>query len=353
MPRSRPDRSAIRAFSLAPALLLACLGMHGQQSIGSLKTAGAEINGLVTVSEGRAVIGAKGAVIAGSQPADIALQRGGQVRVCASSSVHLSQPTAAVAKPPLLVALDRGAIEIKLAAEKTDSILTADLRFELSDAAPIDIRMRLTANGDTCVDNSGKDAPILHVTETFGSGAYFIRPGQRVLFEHGSLREVVDHESSNCGCPRGDDLVLAGNGPKGNGKVTEAARQNPFPEAVSQGLAQPETPQAPPAQEHVQVSTALNYSGASNSVSGPPGQTTSAASAAAPASATAPSPASPATASRTVPSVQPAASTPAPVAPVASAPATEVHIESAAPPARGPNPFRAIGHFFRRLFGAG
>jgi hypothetical protein len=339
MPR-RVATATTRAVLLLPAFALAA---RAQQPIGSLKTTGAEITGLVTVSDGRATIGSKGAVIAGTQPSDIALQRGGQVRVCASSSVHLSESTAAVSKPPLLVALDRGAIEIKLPAEKTDTLLTPDLRFELSDAAPIDIRMRLTANGDTCVENAGKDAPILHVTETFGSGAYFIRPGQRVLFEHGSLREVVDHESSNCGCPRADDLVLAGNGPKGSGKVTEAARQNPFPESVSQGLTPPETPQAPPQQEHVQVSTALNYSGTSNTVSGPPGQTTTPASAA------------PETAAATPPVEPPA--TPAQTAPAIPAPppgaATNVHVESATPPPRGPNPFRAIGRFFRKLFGAG
>ena len=45
---------------------------------------------------------------------------------------------------------------------------------------------------------------MLHATEAFGTGAYFIRPGQRVLFEHGSLREVVDRETSNCGCPKPD-----------------------------------------------------------------------------------------------------------------------------------------------------
>ena len=42
-----------------------------------------------------------------------------------------------------------------------------------------------------------------------------------VMFEHGSLREVVDHETESCGCP-----VEA--------KVDEA---NPFPVAQAAGLA--------------------------------------------------------------------------------------------------------------------
>jgi len=50
----------------------------------------------------------------------------------------------------------------------------------------------VTPSGDTCVENLGKNAPVLHVTEQFGVGGYFVKPGQHVLFEHGSVREVVD-----------------------------------------------------------------------------------------------------------------------------------------------------------------
>ncbi len=310
---------------------------HAQQGIGTLKTEGAEITGLVSVSNGRATLGNNGAVAAGVQATDIDLKRGGAVRVCAGSAVHLSQPAMQASRPPLLLALDRGAVEIRTNAGKTDSILTPDLRFELSDGAPLDLRMRVVPNGDTCVDNAGKDAPVLHVTETFGNGAYFLRPGQRVLFEHGSLREVVDHESSSCGCPRGDAVVLAGKGKLGNGKVTESAKTNPFPEAVSQGLAPPTPPQpAPVGEVHTQVSSTLKYDGVANAVSGPPGETTTAASIA----ATSFSPAESSTAPAAVPPTVP----PAPAA-------TNVHVTEAAPPPAGPNPFRAIGRFFQRLFG--
>ena len=324
----------------ATALLLAPLAGHAQAPLGSLKTEGAEVSGMVAVSNGRATIGNSAAVSAGTVPAQISLKRGGEVKVCGGSSVHISQPTMATAKPPLMLALDRGAVEIHMAAEKTDSILTPDLRFELSGAAALDLRIRVVPSGDTCVDNAGKEAPVLHVTETFGDATYFIRPGQRVLFEHGSLREVVDHEANSCGCPRnGDNLVLAGKGKHGDGKITEAAKANPFPEAVSQGLVKPETPPAPVGEVHAQVTSQLNYSGETGAVSGPPGQTTTIADVGAAATAT-PLPAS-------APVVSPTASSPASTAPAA----TEMHVERATPPPAGPNPFRSIGRFFRKLFG--
>ncbi len=329
------------SIPLSAACLAACIQpMSAQQSIGSLKTEGAEISGMVTVSSGHATVANGGTISTSAQPAEIALSRGGSVKVCAGSSVRLSQPTLGVAHPPLLTALNRGALELRTGAEKNDVILTPDLRFELSDAAPLNLRIRLVANGDTCVDNAGKDAPMLHATEAFGTGAYFVRPGQRVLFEHGSLSEVVDHETSNCGCPGSDALVLAGRGKRGDGKVpAQAAQVNPFPEAVSQGLQQPTVPQAASDQTHVQVSSTLNYSGPKNTVTGPPGESTSPA------------------AAGTVPltdGARPAASAPVTEAvptPVAATPPTQTRVVETAPPPAGPNVFRAIGHFFKRLLG--
>lgn len=330
----------VTAFAL---LVTACSGARAQQALGSVSTQGVEVGGTVTVSGGKAVIANNGSITAGVQAADISLTRGGSVKVCTASSARLSQPVADVAKPPLLMALNRGGMEVHTVAQMNDVILTPDLRFQVSDSAPLNLQIRLVANGDTCVDNSGKNAPIIHATEAFGTGAYFIRPGQRVLFEHGSLHDVVDHETSSCGCPKNESLVLAGKGKRGDGRVTEAARANPFPEAVSQGLQQPTVPQAPPDQPHIQVSTALNYNGTANTVTGPPGETTGATPPATVSVVASGSP-SPSEASSPIPTAQPTA-----VAPAQSR--TRATIEQAGPPPAGPNPFRSIGHFFRRLFG--
>ena len=313
----------------------------GQQGLGSLKTEGVAISGMVTVSGGRALIANTGSIEAGADSSDVSLTRGGSVRVCMGSSARLAQPAVEVARPPLMMALNRGTLEIHTRAEKNDIIATPDFRLQVSDSAPLNVSVRLTANGDTCVDNAGKNAPILHVTEAFGMGAYFIRPGQRVLFEHGSLREVVDHETSSCGCPRADPLVLAGKGKRGNGKITEAARNNPFPEAESQGLVKPSVPQALPGETHVQVSTTLTYSGATNTAGGPPGATTPTPTPAAEpevAGSDAPAPAfSPPSA---------AADGTAPKSMVAE----KATVETTAPPP-APNAFRAIGTLFKRMFG--
>lgn len=268
-------------------------GVRAQSSIGTMLTAGAQVQGSVSVSNGRATLQNSAVVSAGPTASDVALSRGGTVRVCAGSVAALSRSNATTAGSPLLIALQRGAIEIQAKTLRTDAVLTPDLRVEFSGAAPLDLRLRVNPAGDTCVENLGKDAPILHVTEQFSGAGYLVKAGQRVLFEHGSVREVVDRQRFGCGCPK-------------------ANAKDDFPEAVSAGMAQPTIPVAPAGETHVQVSTALNYDGNTQTASGPPN----------------PDGSMPSTA----------------VAPVTVPASTKSQQESG-------GPFHAIGQFFRRLFG--
>jgi hypothetical protein len=82
------------------------------------------------------------------------------------------------------------------------------------------MKVRLGQHGDTCVDNAGVNAPYVLVTSVFDGGAYRVQPGQRVMFQHGSLHEVVDQEKEPCGCP-----------------PPVPAQGNEFPLGISEGLA--------------------------------------------------------------------------------------------------------------------
>jgi hypothetical protein len=159
--------------------------------------------------------------------------------------------------------------------------------------------VRLGQQGDTCIDNTGADAPYVVVTSLFDSGLYRVQPGQRVMFQHGSLREVVDNEKEPCGCPPEPSKTGA----------------NEFPLAQSEGLAPTPAPAPIPAQPAnlaPQVTAPLVYAPA------PPQQ------------------------SAETPASQPAA-TPSPSTSVAAPPAPR--------PAK-PGLFRRLGSFFKRIFGA-
>jgi len=130
----------------------------------------------------------------------------------------------------------------------------------------------VTRNGDTCVENRGLQAPVLNIADQFGEASYELKPGQHVLFEHASLKEVVDHESSSCGCPPeptttvADALLHAGDAGTANDATKTTAEQHPFPAAVSAGLAPVSVPQAPEGALHEQVSATLRSGEGADSV---------------------------------------------------------------------------------------
>ncbi len=271
-------------MSRCPFLLAALCGVaSAQQAIGTVGVQDATVAGALVITNGRAVLVGSTTVTARDHAAEVALNRGGAVRVCATSGLHVTTGnSAAEASPlPLMLALDRGAIEVQMAGTTSDVVMTPDLRFSLGGDGPLDLQLRVTRNGDTCVENRGAKAPTLRVAEQFGGTTYELRAGQHVLFEHGSLKEVVDHESSSCGCPPEPVMTVAdagvtsatpgavGNGGTATaGTEKTAAEEHPFPTAVSEGLAPvAAVPQTPAGAVHAQVTATLNSDAGEKSAS--------------------------------------------------------------------------------------
>ena len=242
-------------------LLTLSAAAHAQQPMGTVATHDALVSGGLEVHAERASLISNASVTAYDHPAPIDLTRGGQVLVCATSQFHLFRSGTG---PSLLFALDRGAFELRSPSALQDVILTPDLRFTFTTQGPLDLRLRVTPNGDTCVDNAGPNAPTLQLADVFSSATYSLLPGQHVLFEHGSLHEVVDKETSSCGCPAPvEPIAIAASTPGEPTTPTTAAAQHPFPAAVSQGLAPATLPDnSPPAGEkHTQVTAILAAGG--------------------------------------------------------------------------------------------
>jgi plastocyanin len=289
---------------MTPRLLLLVLAtpfaLHSaaeaQQQLGSVAEADASVTATTTppsTVNGRVLLVDSGTVTAKDHTAAVKLARGGAVDVCSTSGLHLTAGTANDNGPaPLMLSLDRGAMEIHMAAGTSDIIMTPDLRMSVKQGGRLDLRIRVTANGDTCVENRIPQAAAPTLAETaakpsdtagvsdkglsvnvaslFGEDSYEVKPGQHVMFEHADLHEVVDNESSPCGCPAETPSEVAGGGEFGLGGAKDP---HPFPAAVSEGLAPPPpVPQAPPGLVHAQVSTTLNYSG-DGAETPPPGTT--------------------------------------------------------------------------------
>ena len=149
-----------------------------------------------------------------------------------------------------MMALGRGALEANFATgPNSDVILTPDFRILISGPGTAQVQVRLGVKGDTCVDNRGPNAPYVTVSSIFDGGAYRVQPDQRVMFQHGSLREVVDNEKESCGCPP---------------EPVKSAAGNEFPVAQSEGLAPLSTPPpnaAPPGVQAAQATVQMGYDG--------------------------------------------------------------------------------------------
>jgi hypothetical protein len=271
----------------------------------SIPGAALAVEGSLQAWNGRAYLTGSGSISAGERTTEVTLPYRGALRVCASSTVKLAEDANAPAGevPGLLIALDRGAVEMSFAAsaareKNADTLLTPYFRILIGGPNAADVKVRLGEHGDTCVDNAGTDAPYVVVSSVFEGGLYRVQAGQRVMFEHGSLQSVVDQESEPCGCP----------------PPPAATRGNEFPLAQSEGLVPPAS-QTPVAADHPMsgagATDTFAYNGAEHT-----------------------------------------AQTAGPVvaAPVASA--------APAPPAPAPTPakkpgfFARVGQFFKKIFGA-
>lgn len=281
---------------LALAVLCGCPGLMAQQSrpeaaqqtIGTIDIASTvekiHVAGAVTLSGANTLLGNGSTVTAGTTTLPIHLTRGGQLDLCATTELHLSQQnSAADPNSPLMLALDRGAIEAHYTIGKnSDVVLTPDLRILLSGPGSADVRIRVNEQGDTCVDNRGDNAPYVTVSEQMGTGVYRVQPNQRVLFEQGSVRDVVDHEPEPCGCPAvAAPAISVATAEKPSSLAEQAAKpgevvaksakpesahsgsaDTAFPLAESEGLATPPSPMkfaTPPGQTQIQVTTTLSY----------------------------------------------------------------------------------------------
>ena len=164
----------------------------------------ATVTGALQVTGGKALIAASGTVTSGAATTEVLLPHRGTLRVCAFTTVKLAADSSVSSgdMPGLMMALDHGAVETSFATGRNaDILLTPDFRILIGGPGAADVKVRLGDHGDTCIDNPGLNAPYVLVTSVFDGSDYRVQPGQRVMFQHGSLHEVVDQEKEPCGCP--------------------------------------------------------------------------------------------------------------------------------------------------------
>src|SRR5271167_1453458 len=240
--------SALQRISL-PALLV--LGMQGatagQQTLGELYATDARVKGsVILVGSGTSVLSGS-SIAAGAQNATLKLERGGNLLVCSGTNLSVN---ASQNGRELLFSLNSGNLELNYPlGAAADTLLTPDLRLLLPGPGTVHVAVKVTPQGDTCVQSLPWNVAAIVVSETMGDATYQVKPDEAVFFKGGHLSEAAATKQ-NCGCPLSQPIPAT--------QVAKAAPP-PLPPVESKPTLPAATPPVSDQNVHIAVSAPLVF----------------------------------------------------------------------------------------------
>jgi hypothetical protein len=174
-----------------------CTGAFAQSPVGQLFSSDAKVKGSVELAAGGARVMSGAFVTAGDSTAVLKLDRGGEVRVCARTTLSIATSQSG---RDLVFGLSLGCMETHYTVSATaDSVVTPDFRLLLAGPGRFDFAIEASKNGDTCIRALPGNSSSLIVSELMGDATYQVKPAERLVFHNGHLQDP-DHENANCGC---------------------------------------------------------------------------------------------------------------------------------------------------------
>jgi len=233
-----------RIFLLVLLLLGMCGAIAAQQTLGELYATDASVKGSVILAGSGTSVLSGSAIEAGAQTATLKLARGGNLLVCPRTRLSV---TASQSGRELMFSLNSGNLEMNyLLGASADTLLTPDLRLLMPGPGSVHVAVRVTPQGDTCVQSLPGNAAAIVVSETMGDATYQVKPDEAVLFKSGHLDEAV-RSKQNCGCPASPP--------------TQVAKAAPLPPPVESKPVQPiaKPLPTPSPDEHIAVDAPLVF----------------------------------------------------------------------------------------------
>ncbi len=214
-------------FLLLFALSSAALA---QNPVGQLFSSDAKVKGSVELAAGGARVMSGSFLTAGSGTAVLKLDRGGEIRVCAGTTLSVATSQSG---RDLILGLSLGCLETHYTVSSTaDSIVTPDFRLLLAGPGRFDFAIEAGKNGDTCVRALPGNSSSLIVSELMGDATYQVKPAERLVFHNGHLQDA-DHDNANCGCASAPPVLTAGANPPAPASQPTAQPVTPKPESPS------------------------------------------------------------------------------------------------------------------------
>ncbi len=235
-------------FLFLPVVLVLgmCCAAEAQQTLGELYATDARVKGAVVLAGSGTSVLSGSSIAAGAQNATLKLERGGSLLVCSGTNLSVN---ASQSGRELMFSLNSGNLELNYPlGAAADTLLTPDLRLLMPGPGTVHIAVKVTPQGDTCVQSLPWNVAAIVVSETMGDATYQVKPDETVLFKGGHLSEAAATKQ-NCGCPLSQPNPL-----------TQVAKATP-PTIPVESNPTPPAPQPPVADQdvHVAVSAPLVF----------------------------------------------------------------------------------------------
>ena len=174
------------------------MAAHGQQNVGELFASDASVKGGVVLASSGTKVLSGSSISAGEQTATLKLERGGTMLICPNTSLAV---TTSQNGRQLMFSMNTGNLEMDYPiGAASDNLLTPDFRLLLPGPGRLHLAVRVSANGDTCVQSLSSNSSAVVVSEGMGEESYQVKPNEAVIFNGGRISGAMPtHES--CGCP--------------------------------------------------------------------------------------------------------------------------------------------------------
>jgi hypothetical protein len=226
--------SPLHRFLFLLAVLVLGMGCtaEAQQTLGELYATDARVKGAVVLAGSGTSVLSGSSIAAGAQNATLKLERGGSLLVCSGTNLSVS---ASQSGRELMFSLNSGNLEMNYPlGAAADTLLTPDLRLLLPGPGTVHIAVKVSPQGDTCVQSLPWNVAAIVISETMGDATYQVKPDEAVLFKGGHLSEAAATKQ-NCGCPLSQltQVAKAAPPPPAEFKPTQSA---PKPAPVDQNV---------------------------------------------------------------------------------------------------------------------
>jgi hypothetical protein len=221
-----------------------------QQPLGELYATDASVRGSVILAGSGTSVLSGSAIQAGAQTATLKLERGGNLLVCPGTNLTV---TASQSGRALLLSVSTGSLELDYPlGASADSLLTPDFRLVLPGPGRLHAAVRISPQGDTCVQTLPSNSTAITVYEAMGDDTYQVKDNEAVLFQSGQIKGVLPAHQ-NCGCPAPREPVT---------QVAKAAPPPPPPSPPTQPQQEAKSlPIVPSPEEHVAVEAPFVFHG--------------------------------------------------------------------------------------------